>query len=202
MKRIETRWIGVGILALVLLSGSFVSTFAQAGRPDATERQRGRQGDRQVDREEMRQRLEEMRQRQQDRLRQSLGLSEEEFEVVQPMMEQVQGYMRDRQVAAMGRDVRDRQVAVMGRDMRAAFVRGPAQESLSEQGQALRTATQELHEAIAEDATSPEQLEEKLETLRSARSELDAALQRAREELREVLTLRQEAVLVSQGMLD
>jgi len=49
---------------------------------------------------------------------------------------------------------------------------------------------------------SPEEIKAKLNALRTTRAKREAELKTAREELRKVLTLRQEAQLVLMGMLD
>ncbi len=59
-----------------------------------------------------------------------------------------------------------------------------------------------LNEVLESEDTPPDQLRAKMAAFRSARARKDLELKKAREELREVLTLRQEARLVAMGMLD
>ncbi|MEA3188690.1 MAG: hypothetical protein QOD99_2520 [Chthoniobacter sp.] len=61
---------------------------------------------------------------------------------------------------------------------------------------------QALRTALDSDSTSPEEIKGKLAALREARKKSAADLAAAREELAKVLTLRQEAVLVSMGVLE
>lgn len=187
MNSLQTRWIGVGVLALTLVVGSLMPVFAQERD---RERQRDRGERRQVDREQMRERMQQRQQQRQERLREQLGMSQEEFDAVHPMIETVQGYQRDQWLAGAERRA--------GRGMRG---RGAGGE-LSDEGQALHDATRQLREAIESESISQEELDEQLNALRESRNQLAGALDNARAKLREVLTPRQEAVLVLRGVLD
>ena len=65
----------------------------------------------------------------------------------------------------------------------------------SEEGQALRTA-------LESDSTTPEDIKAKLAAVRAARKKADADIAAARADLLKVVTVRQEAVLVSMGILE
>ena len=60
----------------------------------------------------------------------------------------------------------------------------------------------DLKTALDADATTDDVIKAKLAALRDARKKAEADLDAAREDLKKVLTLRQEAVLVNMGILD
>jgi hypothetical protein len=62
--------------------------------------------------------------------------------------------------------------------------------------------SQALREAIEKDGTAPEEIKAKLAAVREQRKKAQGELEAAREELRKVLTVRQEAVLVTFGILE
>jgi Spy/CpxP family protein refolding chaperone len=64
------------------------------------------------------------------------------------------------------------------------------------------TEAKELRKVLESDDTPDNEIKAKLKALRDARKKSDDALKKAREELREVLTTRQEARLVLSGILD
>lgn len=195
MKRNAARQLGVGILTMSLLVTALSPVFGQ----ERGERgQRGERAPRQVDREAMLERMAQQRDRQQERLRQSLQMDEQEFAVVGPMIDQVQSYVRERQMASAFGAMRGGR----GDGPRAWGQRGDDGPSFSAEAQAVREAAAALREVIGQESGSADEVQEKLAALRSARSQLDAALGGARESLREVLTPQQEAVLVLQGVLD
>ena len=66
----------------------------------------------------------------------------------------------------------------------------------------IEKATEELQAALEDEGTTPEQIKERLTAYREAREEARKELAKAQEELREVLTLRQEAQLVLMGTLE
>jgi hypothetical protein len=59
-----------------------------------------------------------------------------------------------------------------------------------------------LQAALASDSTTPAEIQAKLQALRDARKKAAADLEQARQDLQKVLTLRQEATLVEMGILD
>jgi len=59
-----------------------------------------------------------------------------------------------------------------------------------------------LRTALQSDATSNDEIKTKLQALRDARKKAQDTLEQAREDLKKVLTLRQEATLVQMGLLD
>lgn len=162
----------------------------------ASERDSDRRGDRrqrweemsEQEREEMRKRIEERRaeyeQRRSEEMRERLGMSEEEFEVINPMINKVRGLMRERQMASGNR----------GR----GFISGS--NEISDEAKSASEAMAELRQAIEDDNKGD--IKDALEKLRKARTAMDAKIKEAREELRSVLTPKWEASLVVMGVLD
>jgi hypothetical protein len=62
--------------------------------------------------------------------------------------------------------------------------------------------TTDLRTALGADGTTDDVIKAKLAALRDARKKAETNLDAAREDLKKVLTLRQEAVLVNMGLLD
>lgn len=135
---------------------------------------------------------EEFRQRMNDRLKSSLKVSDDEWSVIQPLIEKVQTKQRD----AMG-----------GRGFGG---RGPGGDRGGDRGgrggdNAARPGAAEsdaLRTALENESTSPDELKTKLNAVREQRKKSQADLAAAREELRKVLSVRQEAALVSMGVLE
>ena len=59
-----------------------------------------------------------------------------------------------------------------------------------------------LRTVLDSDSSTVDDIKTKLQSLRDARKKADANLEQSREDLKKVLTLRQEAVLVEMGVLD
>jgi DNA-binding NarL/FixJ family response regulator len=63
-------------------------------------------------------------------------------------------------------------------------------------------ASAALQAAVDNKDTAPAELDQKLSALRDARAKAKTQLSAAQKELKELLTRRQEAVLVNNGMLE
>ena len=120
-----------------------------------------------------------------ERMRQTVGATEEEWTVVEPKISKVQ---------ALAMEARGGGMMGMG-----YFVMGMAgQGSESE----VLKAVQALAKVLKDKAAAPGEIKSALQNLRDARAKAKAALEEAQKELRSVLTLRQEALLVQMGTLD
>jgi Spy/CpxP family protein refolding chaperone len=62
--------------------------------------------------------------------------------------------------------------------------------------------TRELREVLADKEAKPEEIKAKLTAFRAAKEQARQELVKARQDLRQLMTLRQEAVLVVNGLLD
>jgi len=203
-------------LAATLLLGPMAVSAQQAGAPprrqgegeraagprDAGGERGGRfGGDRQFDPARFREMMLE-------RYREPLGVSDEEWKAIKPLIENVV----DKQTAtrAMG----------MMRFGRGGFGgdRGPGRGGEGRPGAEARPAPREgdrpspfgqpspevdaLEKALESKDTPVKDIETKLKALRAARQKAEEELKAAREKLRAVLTIRQEAQLVLMGLLD
>ncbi len=174
---------------LVIMTGAWVQ---QAIAQEGGERERG-----QRDPEQMRQRMEEMRQRMSQMMKETLGATDEEWKVLQPKIEKIQ---------TLSRQSRGGMGGMFGRrggpggqpGGQPQPERPPSDQPQSEvekAGQALRTVLENKE-------AKPEEIKAALGTLRAARAKAKQDLETAQKELREVVTVRQEAQLVSMGVLE
>lgn len=144
---------------------------------------------------------EQFRQRMIDRLKTSLKASDEEMTVIQPLVEKV--FLKQREAAGNRfggprgpRGGGDRPPGEGGGD-------GGGPERRNWRGGGGETPeAQALRDALEKDGTPASEITAKLTALREQRKKAAADLAAAREDLRKVLTVRQEAVLVQTGLLE
>ncbi len=77
----------------------------------------------------------------------------------------------------------------------------PPPQDQNRQPSAVEQASRDLREAVDNDA-APEQLQQKMAALRDARKDAKVKLAKAQDELKGLVTARQEAVLVRMGFLE
>ena len=132
---------------------------------------------------------EEFMKRMSDAMKTALKVTDEEWTVLKPLIEKAQTAQRE---AGAGRGFggRGRGGDNAGGGTPPADTRPGAAESA-----ALRTA-------LESESTSADDLKAKLAAVRAVRKKGAADLAVAREELKKVVTVRQEAVLVSMGILE
>jgi Spy/CpxP family protein refolding chaperone len=124
------------------------------------------------------------------RYKEQLGSNDEEWKVIQPKLEKVLATQRD------GRSSRGGDFG--GRGGRPGGDRNAADQNQS----AVARASAELRAAIEDKSSSADAITAKVTALREAREKAKADIAAAQKELRELLTARQEAVLISGGILD
>jgi hypothetical protein len=120
-----------------------------------------------------------------DRIKEQLGATDDEWKVLQPKIEKVM----DAQMAGFG----------------GGFGRGRGGNNGGDNAPPptpTAKAAQELRELLQNKDASADDIKAKLAALREARAKTRADLEAARKDLKEVLTQRQEAVLVTNGMLE
>ncbi len=136
-----------------------------------------------------------------ERMKSSLKVTDEEWSVIQPLLEQVTAKQREASSSRFG-----------------GFSRGPGGPGgssssggsssgggSSDRGRSSDRGPSEsdaLRKTLENENASPEELKAKLTAVRDARQKSAAELAQAREELKKVLTLRQEATLVAMGVLE
>lgn len=139
---------------------------------------------------------EEMRTRMEERLKADLSVTDEEWTALQPKIEKVMTAQRDSRGGGM----------MMMRGGRGPG--GPGGPGAGPGGDANRpqsevaTKAADLAKVVQDKDAKPDQIKTALEAYRAARAKARESLEAAQKELKELLTPRQEAVLVSNGMLD
>ncbi len=131
--------------------------------------------------EEMRER---MRQFMGARVKERLRASDDEWAVIEPLLDRV--HKLRRQIRAGN--------WMIGRELRHA------EEGV--EPSAVQKAADALRQSVGDEAAAIETVKARLDELRAARAAAEADLKKALEELRAVLTVRQEAELVLMGVLD
>jgi chromosome segregation ATPase len=142
----------------------------------------------------------QFRQMMNDRMKELMGANDEEWKALQPRIEKLQQLQRDASnFGGMGL-LMDFGGGGGGRGGRGFG--GPGGPGGDRQPSVSQQKTSELVEVVKNKESSPAQLKEKLAAAKAARAQAKAELAKAQEELRELLTVRQEAVLTAIGTLD
>ena len=171
----------VGLLAMILCSISISQETAET-QPERRRdsRERGRRDP------------EQMRQRMVERMKETLEVKDEEWKVLEPRITKVFSLM----LQTRGRFFRGRRFQGQRRPDSEQASRTERQQSKVEKAQnELRTILENKDAKTAE-------IKQKLKALREAQEKAKQELAKAQEELRGVLTLRQEAQLVLMGILN
>ena len=177
------------LTALALAATAFLAHGQDANNNDPN-RQRG--GDRSRNPEDFRKMMAE-------RMKTQLKVSDEEWGVIQPLIEKVMSKQRDAGGSRFGGGPSRGPGGSPGGGTPPA----PGGSSDSNRSERAGTAEREaLRAALENESTSPETLKAKLAAVREIRAKATAELAAAREDLKKVLTVRQEALLVSYGILE
>lgn len=173
------------LCALAITAGMTGVLMAQDGQRE--------RGERRGPSPEMRQRMgdpEQMREMMQERMmqamRQQLRADDEEWEVIEPRLQRVF----------------EAQLQAQGGGMGMVFAGGMRGRGMQGDDSPVAEATRDLMETLRQEEPNPEEVRERLMALRDARRQAQAELAEARRELTELLTQRQEAVLVMAGILE
>ncbi|HEX7009692.1 MAG TPA: hypothetical protein VF184_06900 [Phycisphaeraceae bacterium] len=191
------RWTLGLALSAVLAGVVALPVWSQPGGDDGPGRPRGPRGEGR----EFRQRdPEQMRQRFYQQIKEQLQSSDEEWAVIQPRLEKVWELQRQ------SRGMRG-MMMWRGRGEGEGRFGGPPRGREDQGPQAdeppVAARTRELAELLrGQDDPQPDQIRTALDALREARQQQEQELAQARQELRELLSLRQEATLVLMGLLD
>ncbi len=165
----------------------------------------------------------QMRARMMERYQESLGVSDDEWKVIQPLVADVMEKQRDQMRSSFrggmfrgrGRGGEGARAARPDRSERQRQARQGDQGKEAEQGDRSARGdrggrgggdadpeVEALSKLLESKDPKAADIKSKLSDLRNARKKKAAALEQARTKLREVLTLKQEAQLVLSGMLD
>lgn len=193
------------ILTILLISSSFSAAGGAGGRGARGGAQR--QGAARQDRnpEQMRARMQEMMDQ---RMKQQLGITtDEEWNNLKPQLQKVQDLNRQVSVTGtMGILGRRGFGAAAGRGPGGA--RGPAGTQAERTGTAQRElnavekAAGQLQDILAGESPDTDDINAKLTAYRTARDKVKQDLAKAQEELKKIVTLKQEASLVLMGLLN
>jgi hypothetical protein len=137
----------------------------------------------------------QMRQRMMDMMKEQLGVNDDEWKVLEPKIEKVTTAQRDARAGGFG-------FGFGGRGRRGGDGGGAGGPASDQPQSAVAQASQDLRNTLQNKDASADEISAKLKTLRDAREKAQADLHAAQKELKDVLTQRQEATLVSMGMLD
>jgi hypothetical protein len=141
-------------------------------------------------------------------MRETLGATPDEWTLLQPKIEKVQQLQR---AASIGRggmgalfrtnttNPTDPNANPGGRGGRGNRGNGP---NGNDPPSPVATKAQELQTTLQNKDTPPDELKQKLAELRQARTKAKADVVKAQEDLREIVTVRQESVLVTMGILE
>jgi hypothetical protein len=146
--------------------------------------------------------MEQFRQRMNDRIKTALQASDQEWAVIQPLLNKVQDKMRETMLGRFGGGPRPQRAG--GNNPSDNAAERPERANRPDRGpeQAGGTEAQALRTTLENPSSSNTEIKAKLEALRQSRQKAVADLEQARTELKSVLSLHQEATLVMMGMLD
>ncbi len=154
----------------------------------------------------------DFRQRMNERLKTALKVTDQEWAVIQPLLEKVQ----EKLMATMsgrggpggpggfggGRRGGQGGGGQGGNAPAAGATAGGNNNQGGGPGRGGSPESQALRTALDTDSTPADEIKTKLQALRDSRKKAAAELETAREDLKKVLTLKQEATLVMIGVLD
>ncbi len=158
-------------------------------------------------------RMKKFQQQMNERIKTQLKASDDEWAVIQPLLEKVQTKLREGMESRFGgmrgmgggpggqrRGGENRGGGNGGGN--TADANRPDANRQRPPGRGPTPEAQELMTTLQNDNASTNDIKTKLQALRDQRKKSEAELAQSREDLKKVLTLRQEAILVSAGMLD
>ena len=145
---------------------------------------------------------EEFRVRMAERIKTSLKVTDDEWTVLQPLIEKVTTKQRDAMAGRFG-GFGGRGGGGPGGDRGGNGGGGGAPGGNTGGSDRPGAAeSQALRDALEKDSTSPDDLKAKLNAIRETRKKAAAELVAARADLQKVVSVRQEAVLFSMGILE
>ena len=180
------------LMVLPACLAMIVSTAALAqdeGRGERGERrgefQRGGEGRGGWDPQQMRERMSQM-------MKEQLHVNDEEWKVLEPKIERVTRARVATQAGGLG--------AMFGG---RGGPGGPGGRDGGREGEGeVASAARELRTVLQNENASPQEINERLSAYRAAREKANQELESARNELKELLTPRQEAVLALYGLVE
>ena len=209
LTRKTTRSV-VAVLVIVglLLVGQSLSQPGQRGQRGGQQDQQGQRGQRggpgggQFDPERMRQMMDQ-------RMREQLGATEQEWKVLGPRFTKVQELSRQTRGGGRGGMMFGGRGGMGGRGGGPGGQGGPGgnrpggnQGAPAREQSAVEKAQEQLRTVLDNTASTPEQITTALTGLRKEREKATQLLAVAEQDLRKIITIRQEAICVMMGILD
>ncbi|HSW00063.1 MAG TPA: hypothetical protein VLI39_07820 [Sedimentisphaerales bacterium] len=193
-RRMVTIGMAAGVLALVIAGLCFAQPQAGGDRGNRGERGAGGNFD-----------PAQMRQRMMERWKEQLGADDESWKVLEPRLTKVMELSRDnmggRGGMFGGMGMRGGPGGQGGRGGEAGNrPRFPGEEN--RQPTAVEKAAEALSATLENQSASAETIKQQLTALRAARVKAQQDLATAQQELRQILTVKQEAILVLNGTLN
>ena len=145
---------------------------------------------------QMQQRMEQFRQQMGDRMKTTLGVTDEEWKVLQPAIDAVQTLARQTRGGGMGGMFGGRRGGPGGDANNPAPQPDPnrTQSDIEKKMSVLQTV-------LANKEAKPDEIQAALTAVREARATAQAKLDAAEKELRKIVTLRQEGLLFTMNVL-
>ncbi|HON90796.1 MAG TPA: hypothetical protein PK373_03825 [Sedimentisphaerales bacterium] len=194
-RRMVTIGMAAGILALAIAGLCVAQPQAGGNRGNRGERGAGGNFD-----------PAQMRQRMMERWKEQLGADDESWKVIEPRLTKVMELSRDAMAGGRGgmfggMGMRGGPGGAGGRGGEAGNrPRFPGEED--RQPTAVEKAAEALSATLENQSASAETIKQQLTALRAAKVKAQQDLANAQQELRQILTVRQEAQLVLSGMLN
>jgi len=199
-RKVITIGVVAGVLALVI-GGLCLAQPPQGGNRG----ERGQRGGGQFQFDPAR--MAEMQQRMMERWKETLGADDEAWKVIQPRLTKMMELNRQQGMGG-GRGMMPFGMRGRGGDQGPGGRGGQQGDRPRFPGQENRTpsevekAAEALNTTLENQSASADEIKQRLTALRAAREKAKTELAKAQQDLRQILTLRQEALLVSSGMLD
>ena len=148
-------------------------------------------------------RMEQFRQRMNERLKTALKVNDDEWGIIQPLLEKVQTKMRESMTNrfGFGGGRRGGQGGQGGGDGATGNGGNNGGDRGNRPERPKSPEVESLQKVLDAEGSTPEDIKVKLQAVRDSRKKSAAELEQAQEDLRKVLTQRQEATLVMMGML-
>ncbi len=194
----------VCLLAVAAIGLCFM---AQALAQEATsrparDRGQGRGGFQNMTPEERTARMEEFKKQADKQLQESLGATDEEFKALQPKIEKVQKLQRDQRGGFGGFAMPGGGRGRGGRDGATPPPADATPPADAPQLSEVQKAKKALSDAIKNKDAKAEDVKKALADYRAAKTKAKEELTKAQKELQEVVTPKQEAVLVDMNILE
>ncbi len=174
-RRITLGFVIWGLLGVVLVGQSLAQQ--QRARPQRSAQQRARPDA-----------MSNFQDRMVERMKETLEASDEEWKVLKPRVEKV---------LTLSRETR----GMAGFARRGRPQAGEAAGQQTQQTQ-VEKAQEDLRTVLENKEAKPEEIKQKLTALREAREKAKQEMAKAQQELREILSVRQEAQMVLMGLLN